>query len=321
MGGFLSHKVGDTLTIERLLRRLKEVYMENIGIQYMHIDDQEKKNWIRERFETTEKFTFTKNQKWLLLEEVMNAELFEKFCATKFSSIKRFGLEGCEALIPSLNIIIDELTNLNNYESNNFVIGMAHRGRLNVLFNIVKKKLSDIFKEFQELIEQVQGSGDVKYHLGLSQNIKDKNNKPISISLVANPSHLEAVNPVIVGKTKAKQYFYKDLEKKKVVPILIHGDAAFSGQGINYETFELSKLENYDVGGTIHVVINNQIGFTTSPIQGRSTPYCTDIAKMLSIPIFHVNADDIESVAFVSKIAGNYIFKLKLNGEILFIKM
>lgn len=236
----------------------------------------------------------------VLLERLIYSDMFERYLANKFPTAKRFGLEGCESLIPGMKAMIDVLVEQSMQE---MVIGMPHRGRLNMLANVLRKPLEIIFSEFQGTNIM---AGDVKYHLGMSTQRKTRNGKDVRLSLVPNPSHLEAVNPVVEGKVRCKQFNVKDTERKKIVPILLHGDAAFAGQGIVYETMGLSELEGFTTGGTIHVVVNNQIGFTTNPRQSRSSPYCTDLSKYISAPVFHVNGDDIEAVAYVMKVAAEF---------------
>ena len=224
----------------------------------------------------------------------------------KWSSAKRFGLEGAESFIAGMKSIIGKSGELG---VENIVIGMPHRGRLNVLNTVVRKNLAQIFAEFNEAHEDDPdaGNGDVKYHLGMSYNrTSGKTNKLIHLSLMANPSHLEAVDPVVLGKTRAKQFYGGDTNREKVMAVLVHGDAAFAGQGVVYECFGLSNLKNYTTGGTIHIVVNNQVGFTTDPSSARSTPYCTDLAKMLNCPILHVNGDDPEAVVHVCEFASEW---------------
>ena len=227
----------------------------------------------------------------------------------KFPTAKRFGLEGCESLIPGLKEFIDQSA---TFGVETFVIGMPHRGRLNVLESVLRKPTSDILREFKGAINDAYGTGDVKYHLGMSIT-RDlaKVQKKVHLSLVPNPSHLEAVNPVVEGKTRAKQYYSNDSKREKNISVLLHGDASFAGQGINYETFGLSDLHHYTTGGTLHIVVNNQIGFTTNPRNSRSSPYCTDLAKFVGAPIFHVNADDPEAVVFVCQLSVEWRFKFK----------
>jgi 2-oxoglutarate dehydrogenase E1 component len=289
-----------TTTLRKLLTRLKETYCESIGVEYMHIGDRNICNWIRERVETPQKYSFSKEEKLVILERLISADLFERFLAQKFNQTKRFGVEGGESLIPGMKSMIDEICDL-GVES--VVIGMPHRGRLNVLGNVCHKPMELIFTEFAQTNF---ATGDVKYHLGYATTKKTINGKDVHLSLVPNPSHLEAVNPVVEGKTRAKQYILKDEKRDKVVSVLLHGDAAFAGQGVVYETLGLTDLHGYTTGGTIHVIVNNQIGFTTNPVQSRSTSYCSDIAKMISTPIFHVNGDDVEAVVHVFKLAAQY---------------
>jgi 2-oxoglutarate dehydrogenase E1 component len=229
--------------------------------------------------------------------------------AQRWTAAKRFGLEGCETLVPGMKELIDRAS---DFGVESIVIGMPHRGRLNVLANVVRKPLRHIFSEFSGGIKPAEelgtytGSGDVKYHLGTSYDRPTRGGKRVHLSLVANPSHLEAVNPVVVGKTRAKQYYSKDAERLKNMGVLLHGDGSFSGQGVVYETLHLSDLPNYTTGGTIHIVVNNQVAFTTDPKSSRSSPYCTDVAKALNAPIFHVNADDMEAVAYVCELAADW---------------
>ena len=229
--------------------------------------------------------------------------------AQRWTAAKRFGLEGCETLVPGMKELIDRAS---DFGVENIVIGMPHRGRLNVLANVVRKPLRHIFSEFSGGIKPADefgtytGSGDVKYHLGTSYDRPTRGGKRVHLSLVANPSHLEAVNPVVVGKTRAKQYYSKDTERIKNMGVLLHGDGSFSGQGVVYETLHLSDLPNYTTGGTIHIVVNNQVAFTTDPKSSRSSPYCTDVAKALNAPIFHVNGDDMEAVAHVCELAADW---------------
>uniref|UniRef100_A0A673HFR3 2-oxoglutarate dehydrogenase complex component E1 n=1 Tax=Sinocyclocheilus rhinocerous TaxID=307959 RepID=A0A673HFR3_9TELE len=242
---------------------------------------------------------------FLLCECFCNAARFEEFLQRKWSSEKRFGLEGCESLIPALKTIIDKSSE-NGVES--VIMGMPHRGRLNVLANVIRKELEQIFCQFDSKLEAAdEGSGDVKYHLGMyHRRINRVTNRHITLSLMANPSHLEAVDPVVQGKTKAEQFYCGDSDGKRVMSILLHGDAAFAGQGIVYETFHLSDLPSYTTHGTIHVVVNNQIGFTTDPRMARSSPYPTDVARVVNAPIFHVNADDPEAVMYVCNVAAEW---------------
>ncbi|MAS87354.1 MAG: 2-oxoglutarate dehydrogenase E1 component [Micavibrio sp.] len=301
----------ETATLSEILTALKEIYCQHIGVEFLHMSDPEEKAWIQERIEAPRNHTdFTPQGKKAILERLTDAEQFEKFLHTKYVGTKRFGLDGGEALIPAMEQIIKRGAQLGLKEA---VIGMAHRGRLNVLANFMGKPFSAIFAEFQgksSQPENVQGSGDVKYHLGTSSD-REFDGNVVHLSLTANPSHLEAVNPVTIGKVRAKQVQRNDYESIQVMPILLHGDAAFAGQGLVAETLMISELPGYRVGGTIHIVINNQIGFTTRPQYGRSGPYPTDVVKMLSAPIFHVNGDDAEAVVHVARIATEFRQKFK----------
>lgn len=293
-----------SLPLRDILDRLENVYCNKIGVEFMFINSLEQCNWIRKRFETPGVLHFSPEEKRLLLARLTRATGFEGFLAKKFSSEKRFGLEGCEMLIPSLKSIIDTSTDL-GVES--VIMGMPHRGRLNVLANVCRKPLHHIFTQFAGLEAADDGSGDVKYHLGTYiERLNRVTNKNIRMAIVANPSHLEAVDPVVQGKTRAEQFYRGDSEGKKVMSVLIHGDAAFCGQGVVYETMHLADLPDYTTHGTIHVVANNQIGFTTDPRFSRSSPYCTDVARVVNAPIFHVNADDPEAVIHVSKVAAEW---------------
>jgi len=300
-----------TATLQDIVTTLKETYCGKIGVEYMHMTDPEEKLWIQERIEEPHNKTeFSIEGKTAILERLTAAEGFEQFLNKKHTGTKRFGIDGGEALIPAMEQIMKRGGQLGLEE---IVIGMAHRGRLNVLANVMSKPFTTIFAEFQghsSISEDVLGSGDVKYHLGTSSDREFDGNE-IHLSLTANPSHLEFVNPVVIGKVRAKQVQREDKEQVKVMPILLHGDAAFAGQGITAETLMISDLPGYRVGGTMHIVINNQIGFTTVPQFSRSGPYCTDVAKMLSAPIFHVNGDDPEAVVHVARIATEFRQKFK----------
>ncbi|KAI9297678.1 2-oxoglutarate dehydrogenase E1 component [Neoconidiobolus thromboides FSU 785] len=301
--GFMNEKT--TLTLKQIVEHLKNIYCSSIGYEYQHIPDKTQCDWLRERIETPKPFEFSVEDKKMILDRLVWSDSFERFVASKYVSEKRFGLEGCEALIPGMKAMIDQAADLG---TESFVIGMAHRGRLNVLSNVVRKPNESIFCEFSGSLDpSVEGSGDVKYHLGMNYVRPTPSGKRVHLSLVANPSHLEAVNPVVLGKTRAIQFYSGDLEEhKRSVGVLIHGDAAFAAQGVVYETLGFHELPSYTVGGTIHIVINNQIGFTTDPRYSRSTPYCTDIAKSINAPIFHVNGDDVEAVTFVCKLAADF---------------
>uniref|UniRef100_A0A674P6V9 2-oxoglutarate dehydrogenase complex component E1 n=1 Tax=Takifugu rubripes TaxID=31033 RepID=A0A674P6V9_TAKRU len=280
-------------------------YCQHIGVEFMFINDVQQCHWIREKFETPGIMKFSLEEKRTLLAAPPLVHRFEEFLQKKWSSEKRFGLEGCESLIPALKTIID-ISSQSGVES--IIMGMPHRGRLNVLANVIRKELDQIFCQFDSKLEAAdEGSGDVKYHLGMYHRWLNRvSNKYITMSLMANPSHLEAVDPVVQGKTKAEQFYSGDAEGKRVMSILLHGDAAFAGQGIVYETFHLSDLPSYTTHGTIHVVVNNQIGFTTDPRMARSSPYPTDVARVVNAPIFHVNADDPEAVMYVCKVAAEW---------------
>ena len=290
-------------TIPQMLAILRRTYCGTIGYEFMHISDPAEKSWLQARIEGPDKeISFTREGKRAILNKLIEAEGFEKFIDLKFTGTKRFGLEGAESVIPALEQIIKRGSQLG---VNEIVLGMAHRGRLNVLANVIGKPYVAIFSEFQGVSanpEDVQGSGDVKYHLGTSSD-REFDGSVVHLSLTANPSHLEAVNPVVLGKVRAKQRQRNDFERDQVVGLLLHGDAAMAGQGLVAETFGLSQLKGYRTGGTVHVVINNQIGFTTTPDYARSGIYCSDIAKMVQAPIFHVNGDDPEATVHVCRIA------------------
>jgi 2-oxoglutarate dehydrogenase E1 component len=296
----------ETATVRQIVDALHQTYCGTIGVEFMHLTDPEEKAWIQQRIEEPHNKTdFTVNGKRAILQRLIAAEMFEKFLHTKYVGTKRFGLDGGEALIPCIEQIMKRGGQLGLKE---IVLGMAHRGRLNVLTNVMGKPFTAVFSEFQgqsSVPDDVLGSGDVKYHLGTSSD-RDFDGNTIHLSLTANPSHLEFVNPVVIGKARAKLVQRGDKESASVLPILLHGDAAFAGQGIVAETLMISELPGYRVGGTIHIVINNQIGFTTTPKFGRSGPYCTDVAKMLAAPIFHVNGDDPEAVVHVARIATEF---------------
>ncbi|KAI1285828.1 2-oxoglutarate dehydrogenase, mitochondrial [Halotydeus destructor] len=292
------------LTLREILRRLENVYCKHIGVEYMFINNLEQCQWLREKFETPGIMDMTHDQKKLLLARLTRSTKFEEFLAKKWVSEKRFGLEGCEVLIPAMKAIIDRSSELG---VDSYVMGMPHRGRLNVLANVCRKPLEQIFAQFNTLEPADEGSGDVKYHLGMShERLNRMTNKNIKLAVVANPSHLEAVDPIVEGKTKAEQFYRGDTLGKSVMSILLHGDAAFAGQGVVFETFHLSDLPEYSTHGTIHIVVNNQIGFTTDPRVARSSPYCTDVARVVNAPIFHVNGDDPEAVIHVCNVAAEW---------------
>ena len=299
--------------VSEILTFLNKTYCGPIGYEYMHISNFEERVWLRKRIEENEnEIQFTKNGKEAILNKLIQAEGFEKFLATKYVGTKRFGLDGAESLIPALEQII-KIGGQSQIKE--VKIGMSHRGRLNVLANVLQKSYKRIFNEFAGEFHSSsnEGAGDVKYHLGASSN-REFDGNPVHVSLTDNPSHLEAVNPVVLGQTRAKQFFHKDKERNKVIPILIHGDAAFAGQGIVAECFAMSGLPGHNTGGTIHIIVNNQIGFTTSPRFARSSPYPSDVAKMVDAPILHVNGDDPEAVVYATRIATE--FRLKFNRDV-----
>ncbi|CAL8328061.1 unnamed protein product [Boreogadus saida] len=293
------------LPLREIIRRLEMAYCQQIGVEFMFINNMEQCQWIRERFERPGVMHFSVEEKRTLLARMVRSTRFEEFLQRKWSSEKRFGLEGCEALIPALKTLID-VSSGRGVDS--VIMGMPHRGRLNVLANVIRTELDQIFCQFDSKLEAAdEGSGDVKYHLGMyHRRMNRATDREITLSLMANPSHLEAVDPVVQGKTKAEQFYCGDTEGKRVMSILLHGDAAFAGQGVVYETFHLSDLPSYTTHGTIHVVVNNQIGFTTDPRMARSSAYPTDVARVVNAPIFHVNADDPEAVVYVCKVAADW---------------
>ncbi|XP_043103096.1 oxoglutarate (alpha-ketoglutarate) dehydrogenase a (lipoamide) isoform X2 [Puntigrus tetrazona] len=293
------------LPLREIIRRLEMAYCQHIGVEFMFINDLDQCQWIRQKFERPGVMQFSLEEKRTLLARMVRSTRFEEFLQRKWSSEKRFGLEGCESLIPALKTIIDKSSEKG---VDTVIMGMPHRGRLNVLANVIRKELEQIFCQFDSKLEAAdEGSGDVKYHLGMyHRRINRVTDRNITLSLVANPSHLEAVNPVVQGKTKAEQFYCGDTDGNRVMSILLHGDAAFAGQGIVYETFHLSDLPSYTTHGTVHVVVNNQIGFTTDPRMARSSPYPTDVARVVNAPIFHVNADDPEAVMYVCNVAAEW---------------
>ncbi|CAO3575888.1 unnamed protein product [Absidia cylindrospora] len=298
------HEQATTMTLRQIIDHLQRIYCGSIGIEYVHIPDRHECEWIRDRVENPVPYKYSVDEKRMILDRLIWSDSFERFVSSKYPSEKRFGLEGGETLIPGMKALIDRSVDL-GVES--IVIGMPHRGRLNVLSNVVRKPNESIFNEFSGSSEPTtEGSGDVKYHLGMNYVRPTPSGKQVHLSLVANPSHLEAVDPVVLGKTRALQFYNNDHEQNKAMAILMHGDAAFAGQGIVYETMGFSDLPSYSTGGTIHIVVNNQIGFTTDPISGRSTPYCTDIAKSINAPVFHVNGNDVEAVTYVMQLASDW---------------
>jgi 2-oxoglutarate dehydrogenase E1 component len=303
MGGALGLQQA---SIRELVSILQRNYCGNVGLEYMHINDVEERRFLQEKFEGRDKdIQFTPNGKRAILNKLVEAEQFEKFLGRKYVGTKRFGLDGGEAMIPAMESIIKVGGQLGITE---IVFGMPHRGRLNMLANVMQKPFRTIFHEFaggSSKPDDVAGSGDVKYHLGTSTD-REFDGNTVHLSLVPNPSHLEAVSPVVLGKVRAIQTIIGDTPQKQVLPILLHGDAAFAGQGIVAECFGFSGLNGYGTGGTIHFVVNNQVGFTTSPQFARSSPYPSDVAKIVQAPIFHVNGDDPEAVTFATKVATEF---------------
>jgi 2-oxoglutarate dehydrogenase E1 component len=291
--------------LRHLLSALRETYCGTIGYEYMHIQDPDVRAWIQERIEPRRsRPNMGRDQKIAILRSLYEAENFEIFLHRRFVNQKRFSLEGAETLIPLLDAWVEKAPEHGVQE---FVVGMAHRGRLNVLANILNKPYAEIFAEFEDYFRDdvFEGDGDVKYHLGFSSDLEVRG-RPLHISLTPNPSHLEAVNPIVEGRTRSKQDLFNDKDRKRGIPILIHGDAAFAGQGSVCETLNLVQLEGYTTGGTLHVIVNNQIGFTTLPEDARSTRYCTDMAKMIQAPVFHVNGENPEAVVFAAELALEY---------------
>lgn len=297
--------------LKDILQFLKDTYCSSIGVEYTHIQDPVAREWLQNRMESSRnRENLDPETKKEILRHLTKSEAFERFIHTRYVAQKRFSIEGAESLIPGLHRMISVLADLG---ANNVVMGMAHRGRLNVLTNIYGKAHTQIFTEFEQnyQTDTAMGEGDVKYHMGYSADIKTANGHDVHLSLAHNPSHLEFVDPVVEGVARAKQRDLGDVNRTQVIPILIHGDAAFAGQGVVYETLGLSQLKGYTTGGTLHIVIDNQIGFTTNPQDSRSTPYATDLAKMLDTPIFHVNGDDPEAVYYVAKLCSEYRQKFK----------
>ena len=308
-GGFGGLKIS---TLREILNILQKTYCEKIGVEYMHIQNPAEKIWLQSKMEPSRNTPdFDEKVKKNILNKLISAELFENFIHTKFIGHKRFSLEGSETLIPVLDMLLSQAA---DYGMGEVVLGMAHRGRMNVLANIIHKSFDSIFSEFEDIRDpdSYEGSGDVKYHLGATGKYETLNGQQITVTVASNPSHLEWVNPVVEGIVRAKQTRLGDRRSyQKVVPVLIHGDAAFAGQGVVPETLNLSQLSGYRTGGTVHIIVNNQIGFTTAPEDSRSSTYATDVAKMIQAPIFHVNGDDPEAALLVTKIAFEYkqIFK------------
>ncbi len=298
-----TYRGGGQMRLSDLLASLRKTYTGHIGAEYTHVQDTEARSWLQQQMEACENQPkFSRDQKMRIMRRLYKAELFERFLHTKYVGQKRFGLEGGETFIAALDMVIEHCPEVGVEE---IVMGMAHRGRLNVLTSIMRKPFELLFEQFSEnyLPDMVGGDGDVKYHLGYEAVLDTTGGHKIEVRLTANPSHLEAVDPVVEGKVRARQRIRSDAERRKVLPFLVHGDAAFAGQGIVAETLNFSQLPGYRTGGTLHFVINNQIGFTTLPSDSRSTRYCTDVAKMIEAPILHVNGDDPEAVCMAARLA------------------
>ncbi len=302
-------------SLRNILARLKSIYCGNVGFEFMHIENKEQREWLRTRIEalTGQGYNLDSNKKMRIVEKLNGAVGFENFLAKKYVAQKRFGLEGGESTIPGVDAMINKASTLGVKEA---IIGMAHRGRLNVLANIMGKTYTYIFNEFEDgaLPDLSFGDGDVKYHLGYSSQVQTPEGNMIDLKLVPNPSHLEAVNPVVEGFARAKADIMYSSNYDQILPIILHGDAAVAGQGLVYEVAQMSKLEGYYTGGSIHFVTNNQIGFTTDFDDARSSSYCTDVARVIQAPVFHVNGDDPEAVVFVSELAVE--FRQKFNIDV-----
>ncbi|PFH32870.1 putative 2-oxoglutarate dehydrogenase e1 component [Besnoitia besnoiti] len=312
MCGFLSPELPPR-PLRQIIKRLEEAYCSTIGVEYMHIGDRNVCNFIRQWIETPTKYVFSAEMKKKILARTARAQMFENFCGQKFSTSKRFGLDGCETMIVAMKALTKKAA---REGVNSVVIGMPHRGRLNVLVNVLHKPMQQLLSEFLGVTSYSSASwgnsGDVKYHLGVEFDHFDADaQRYIHMGVLANPSHLEAVDPLVIGQARAQQYYSEDGDGTKVLPIILHGDASLAGQGVVYETLQMSQLPNYRVGGAIHIVVNNQVGFTTNPVDSGSGRYCTDIAKALDAPVFHVNADDPEAVTFVSEMALEYRQRFK----------
>ena len=294
-------------TLGQILEVLRDTYCRAGGVEYLHIQDMSRRRWLQAQMEPSRnRPEMSRGKKLEILRKLVDATLMETFIGQRYLGQKRFSLEGAETLIPAVHALVEQAGAFGVQE---VIIGMAHRGRLNMLTNIMQKSYADVFAEFEDILQPAQygGDGDVKYHKGYSSDHVTASGQSVHLSLTANPSHLEAVNPVVEGRARAKQRRLDDTaERKRVVPLLIHGDAAFAGQGLVAETLNLSQLPGYRTGGTVHFIINNQIGFTTTPEEARSTTYCTDVAKMIQAPIFHVNGDDPEAVVHAMELAMGY---------------
>lgn len=302
-----------TMTLREVIEACEKIYCSSYGVEYIHIPSREKCDWLRERIEIPTPFKYSVDEKRMILDRLIWSCSFETFLSSKFPNDKRFGLEGAESVIPGFKFLIDHSVDLGIED---VIIGMAHRGRLNMLSNVVRKPNESIFSEFTGSKEFDEGSGDVKYHLGMNYRRPTNSGKHVNLSLVANPSHLESEDPVVLGRARATQHYKNDVGNfEKAMGVLLHGDAAFAAQGVVYETMGFSALPAYCTGGTIHIIINNQIGFTTDPRSARSTPYPSDIAKSIDAPIFHVNADDIESVIFNFTLAAEW--RAKFHSDVI----
>jgi 2-oxoglutarate dehydrogenase E1 component len=290
-------------TLGELLTALKETYCSTLGVEYMHIQDPEIRRWFQEKMEPRRnRPNMQQEQQLRVLRKLYYADIFERFLDSNYKGKKRFGLEGCDTMIPVLDAMIELASELGSDE---IVIGMPHRGRLNVLCNILRMPYHNMFAEFEDIVNSgaVAEDGDVKYHLGYSYDHETTKGNKIHLTLTPNPSHLEAVNPVVEGRVRAKQRLKGDSDRKRVIPLLMHGDAAFAGQGIVPETLAMSQLQGYKTGGTLHLIVNNQVGFTTSPRDARSTTYSTDVGKMIEAPVLHVNAEDPEASVYAAELA------------------
>ena len=297
---------GSIQTLAEILERLEKTYCRSIGVEFTHVQDPGRKAWLQQRMEATENAPeLADDERLRVLRMLSRAEFFEHFLHTKFLGQKRFSLEGGESLIVALDTVVESSPLFGIRE---IVLGMTHRGRLNVLANILGKSYEAIFSEFEDITlpDSPFGSGDVKYHKGYSSDRRVSGGEQIHLTLTANPSHLEAVDPVVVGRAKAKQVRARDVKGRTILPVILHGDAAFAGQGMVAEVLNLSQLKGYSTGGTLHIVVNNQIGFTTTPAEARSTLYCTDVAKMIQVPVLHVNGDEPESVVYCIRLAMAY---------------
>ena len=303
-------QVGSTIglgatTLKNILAHLQKTYAQSVGVEFKYISDQQRVDWLTNELENKFSQAIPLDQKKHILEKLNQGVIFEKFLHTKYIGQKRFSLEGGESTIAALDAIVNTA---GEHGVEEVVIGMAHRGRLNVLANIMGKTYEQIFSEFEgtAVLDQTMGSGDVKYHMGFSSEVTTFNHKKVNLKLMPNPSHLEAVDPVVLGFARAKADVMYNSDLSKILPILIHGDASVAGQGIVYEVLQMCQLNGYKTGGTIHFVINNQIGFTTDFDDARSSNYCTSIAAMIQAPVLHVNGDDAEAVVKVVQIATTY---------------